>query len=471
MRRLSARTLWIVFTVAILVLVAIAGAADSIAQRYASSEHWVTHTEQVRTRLIRLRADLAGAEAARLAFVTSGDLVELPLYEQCADRIPKDLSELLELSGANSDTYVDLVQVRPLVEQRVGLLRESVELAKQDAAGNRAQQQRLTLSGAALTRQIGGILDRSQQQEEQLYNQREIVSQHTYEWERAILAIAFLVTMAMVALIFWTLLMELQERKLAEQVVRKLSGRLLKIQDNERRHIARELHDSLGQLLSGLKMYLDHAAALAPAAGAQRETLKTAVELAQDSINETRTLSYLLHPPLLDEFGFASAAKWYVEGFVKRSTIAVKVDIPKDFERMPEEIELALFRVLQESLTNIHRHSGSASAEISARSTADFITLRVSDHGKGISPELLEKFRKTRGSSGVGLAGMRERVAELGGVLELTSDEQGTTLRVTVPLNQTRSRAHIEGSEALQDLSRRPDGKDSRSNLTASAGS
>jgi signal transduction histidine kinase len=419
--------------------------------------------------LVRLRADLAGAEAARLAFITSGDPAELPLYEQCAGQIPNDLSELLELTEDNEDGHVDLAQLRPLVERRLGILRESVELAKKDAAGNSAEQQSLTDSGAALTGQIDGILDRAQQQEEELYNQRRLVSQHTYEWERAILAIAFLVTMGIVALIFWTLLMELQERKLAEQVVRKLSGRLLKIQDDERRHIARELHDSLGQLLSGLKMHLDRAVWLAAATGTQRDALKSAVELAQDSINETRTLSYLLHPPLLDEFGFGSAAKWYVEGFVKRSKIAVKVDIPKDFERMPEEIELVLFRVLQESLTNIHRHSGSASAEISARWTAGFVTLRVADHGKGISPELLAKFRKRRGSGGVGLAGMLERVEELGGILELTSDEQGATLRVTIPLNGT----HIDDTEALEGIPRGPSGdsNDSQSNLKASAGS
>jgi signal transduction histidine kinase len=438
MRRLSLRTLWIVFSVAVLVLVTIAAATDAIAQRYALSEHWLTRTQQVRTRLTKLGADLAAAEAARLAFVTSGDSRELPLYNDSVHQIPLDLANLLDLNGDNSDRQRQFAQLRPLIEQRLRLLEESIDRARKNGSGNPAEQEKLNVSGAALSEKIGAMLDAAQHQEELLYNQRQTISQETYEWERAVLAVAFLVTMAIVALIFWTLLMQLQERKQAEEMVRKLSGRLLRIQDEERRHIARELHDSLGQLLSGLKMNLDHASSIAPSPGVLRESLETAIELAQDSIDETRTLSYLLHPPLLDEFGFASAAKWYIDGFVKRSKIAVEFDIPKDFYRLPEEIELALFRVLQESLTNIHRHSGSPTVEITARRTARLVTLRVTDHGRGISAETLEKFRKTRGSGGVGLAGMRERIDELGGILNLRSNERGTTLEVTAPLPEQR---------------------------------
>ncbi len=438
MRRISGRTLWVIFSCAVIVLVAIAIGADFVTERYASSEDWVSHTMQVSTWIIRLRSDIASAEAARLAFVSSRDPVELPLFDQSSHRIPVDLATLHLLNTDNPAQQRRIDRVRPLIEERLGLLTESINLAKQNSAGERVQQEKLTLSGAGLTKQLQAILDEAQSEEALLLQQREIISNKTYRFERVMLAGAFAVTIFILAATFWTLLMELKERRQAEAVVHQLSGRLLKIQDEERRRIARELHDSLGQLLTSLKMNLDHMRS--HPAGAQGELMQTSIELAQQSIDETRTLSYLLHPPLLDEFGFASAAKWYIDGFVKRSKIDVKFDIAKRFERMPDEIELALFRILQESLTNIHRHSGSKTAEIIAERTPARVTLRITDYGKGIAPELLAKFRRTRAGVGVGLAGMRERVEELGGKLDIRSEGRSTVLEVTIPLPEQPQR-------------------------------
>jgi signal transduction histidine kinase len=445
MRRISGRTLWLIFSSAVVILVVIAIAADLTTARYAASEDWVSHTQQVSTWLIRLRSDLASAEAARLAFVSSRDPVELPLYDQSARRIPIDLSRLHQLTSDNPYQQQRIDRLRPLIEQRLGLLGESIDLAKANAAGQQAQQQKLTLSGARLTQEMGRILQRAQSEEETLLQQREIISSQTYERERAILALAFALTIFMLAVTFWTLLMELKERQQAEEIVRRLSGRLLKVQDEERRRIARELHDSLGQLVTSLKMNLDHMLSHEPSAAVQREMMETCVDLAQQSVDETRTLSYLLHPPLLDEFGFASAAKWYIDGFVKRSRIDVKFDIAPGFERMPEEIELVLFRALQESLTNIHRHSGSSTAEIVAEKRPGQVDLRIIDYGKGIPAELLAKFRRTRGGVGVGLAGMRERIEELGGKLDIQSEEHRTVLQVSVPVPEERQREEKPG--------------------------
>lgn len=438
MRRISGRTLWLIFSCAVVVLVVIAIAADFVTERYSSSEDWVSHTMQVSTWLIRLRSDIASAEAARLAFVSSRDPVELPLFEESSRRIPVDLSTLHQLNADNHLQQGRIDSLRPLIEERLGLLMESINLAKKNSAGEEVEQQKLTMSGAGLTKQMQAILDRAQNEEALLLHQRESISDKTYRWERIVLAGAFLLTVFILAATFWTLLMELKERRQAEAVVRRLSGRLLKIQDEERRRIARELHDSLGQLLSSLKMNLDHMRS--HPATAEGELMEASVDLAQQSINETRTLSYLLHPPLLDEFGFASAAKWYIDGFVKRSRIDVKFEIEKHFERMPDEIELALFRILQESLTNIHRHSGSSTADIVADRTATQVVLRIIDHGKGIPTELLQKFRRTRGGVGVGLAGMRERIEELGGKLDIRSEEHSTVLDVTIPLPQQSHR-------------------------------
>jgi signal transduction histidine kinase len=213
--------------------------------------------------------------------------------------------------------------------------------------------------------------------------------------------------------------------------LRRLSARLLRVQDEERRRIARELHDSLGQYLTAAKINLD---VLARASGDGASYLREAQQLIDRAISDTRTLSHLLHPPLLDEAGFASAARWYVEGFGKRCGIAVKLEISDPLERLSSETETALFRILQEALTNVHRHSGSRSVEVRLTQNASSVVLSVEDHGKGIPPETLARFQKDGTHVGVGLAGMRERVKELRGVFVIESSSQGTLLRATVPL-------------------------------------
>ncbi|MGA6987256.1 MAG: MEDS domain-containing protein [Terriglobales bacterium] len=212
--------------------------------------------------------------------------------------------------------------------------------------------------------------------------------------------------------------------------LRKLSSRLLSLQDFERRRIARELHDSLGQYLVGLKLTA-HMLRQSP----EREELwSEADRLMEQCISEVRTLSYLLHPPTMDAAGFASAARWYVEGYGQRSGLNVTLDAPTDLGRLPDEIELALFRVLQEALTNVHRHSGASAAEVQVRHEAEQVVLEIKDNGRGIPEELLSHFRATGAGTGVGIAGIRERVRELGGKLTLESNGSGTLVRVAVPL-------------------------------------
>lgn len=435
MRRVSGRSLWIIFSIAIVVMLLIAVAVDRTTAKYASSEYWVSHTQQVITRMIDLRADLLSAEAARLVYVVSGDQTELPTYEQSIREIPGDMDTLRTLTTDNGGQQERLKQLRPLIEQRIGLLQESVDL-RMKGVTDAAQQQKLTESGADIARQIRNLLDSAEADEQALLKRRESFSADTYAWARGVLMLAFFAVMFILLATFAKLLGELRNRELAEEAVRRLSGRLLRVQDEERRRIARELHDSLGQLLVSLKMNLDQlfSARSHGVMARDPELLKASIELVQQSINETRTLSYLLHPPLLDEFGFASAAKWYIEGFSARSKIAVKIDIDPHFGRMADDIELSFFRVLQESLTNIHRHSGSNLAEVRVRRSPKDVALTVIDHGKGMSAEMLEKFDKTRASVGVGLAGMRERMHQLGGRMKITSGSNGTVIEVVIPL-------------------------------------
>lgn len=224
--------------------------------------------------------------------------------------------------------------------------------------------------------------------------------------------------------------------------LRRLSAELLQAQDEERRKLARELHDSFGQYLAVLKIDLDQLAGAGPFAELARkrnaELLSECLETVERCIVETRTMSHLLHPPLLDEAGFASAARWYVEGFSKRSKIAVRLELPDDLPRFPTA-ELAFFRALQESLTNVHRYSGASAVDIKVAVDAEEISLTVRDYGRGIPAETIRKFCDHGSGVGIGLSGMRERMKELGGRLELSCDGQGTTVCARVPISKPHS--------------------------------
>ena len=201
------------------------------------------------------------------------------------------------------------------------------------------------------------------QEEQQLLKLRMAASNRLYTLTVVILAFSFALALILFFIHYRLLTSELKARALAESAaregeesLRQLTSRLLQMQDEERRKFSRELHDSLGQYLAGVKMNLDMFSGAKPT----DELLANAIQLLDQSIAETRTISHLLHPPLLDEVGFASAAKWYLQGFSERSGVEVKVEMPDDLGRLPRPLELGLFRVLQESLTNIHRHSKSA---------------------------------------------------------------------------------------------------------------
>jgi PAS domain S-box-containing protein len=229
--------------------------------------------------------------------------------------------------------------------------------------------------------------------------------------------------------------LEDSKRKLeeSEKSLRELSLHLLRTQDEERRRIGREIHDSMGQYLSVLKMKLD---SMASSPTAPEEAADCA-DLAEECVKEVRTISYLLYPPMLEEMGLKSAIPWYLEGFSKRSGIKTAFEIPENFPRLGRDSELVLFRILQECLTNVQRHSGSATAEIRIGHSDDVVTLVVRDRGKGIPVSTLEEgARDWMGSLGVGLRGMSERMRQLGGELEISSNESGTQVCATMPLKK-----------------------------------
>lgn len=236
-----------------------------------------------------------------------------------------------------------------------------------------------------------------------------------------------------------------------ETSLRQLSGRLLQLQDEERRRIARDLHDITGQEVAILSMTLDRLARLVDSDSADvKETLEESLEMVRKMGEEIRTLSYLLHPPLLDESGLNSAVRWYAEGFQKRSAIQVSVTTAPDLSRLPADVETALFRVVQESLTNVHRYSGSADAEIHISSDQSSVRLEIVDHGKGIRAGNARAPVEGVASLGVGIPGMRERVRQLGGQLEVDFGRNGTRVIATVPVKRAEkvAPAGVDPSDA-----------------------
>lgn len=221
----------------------------------------------------------------------------------------------------------------------------------------------------------------------------------------------------------------------SERSLRELSGHLLRMQDEERRRLGRELHDSFGQYLAALKMGLDLLDMSLPSNnGPTKKHVADCARLVNQSLTEVRTMSYLLYPPMLEEIGLRAAIPWYLEGFTKRSGIQTSLDISQACERMPRDVELAIFRILQESLTNVHRHSGSKQADIRVHCDGAMVTLEVSDKGTGIPADILAPSKASLGTLGVGLRGMNERVNQLGGTLELRSTPEGTTIVAAIPL-------------------------------------
>jgi PAS domain S-box-containing protein len=228
---------------------------------------------------------------------------------------------------------------------------------------------------------------------------------------------------------------DVTRRKQVEHELRVLSGRLLTIRDEERRRWARELHDSVGQLLVGVTMNLSLLQQQMSVESGDGKLLAEGMRLTSEALREIRTISYLLHPPMLDEVGLFSAVRWYVAGFSERSQIRVTVEIPEALGRFRKELEIAVFRIVQEALSNVHRHSKSDTAQIEISATPRQLRVKVEDRGKGMtSPGLAGTSGEL--TRGVGISGIRERVRQLGGQMQIRSGESGTAVDVIFPLEE-----------------------------------
>jgi len=552
---------WLAFAVAVALLIACSVFLVRATHRLLTSEAMVGHTREVQTLLEDLGGEIFRANNSGNAYIFTGDKALLDGYTSAIGNIHTDLKRLRNQTSDNPARRSELDSLEANIESELDLIAQSIQAHKKGVSTIDADAQ-VARETADLHDSVERALQRMQDEEDQLLNERQLASTANYHQTLRMIAVSFVIALVLLGIeafllnysfrqyqqtqnlarqtreivnaffssstvgfgildshlrytrvndvlprmaglnpddllgksvpeIFgprgvrteavlrkvlqtgtplldreistelpgkpgqvrhWlvnyfpiseergaftqlgVIAVDVTARRNAEEALRKLSGRLLGIQDQERRRIARELHDSLGQYLAGLKIAIEMLGN-SPSPEQSRSLMGECGEILEKAIAETRTLSHLLHPPLLDEAGFASAASWFVTGFSQRSGIPVTLELPEDMPRLSEAVEIALFRVLQESLTNVHRHSRTPAAEIKVESDAEQISIEVCDHGKGMPQHVLEQIRGEGSKLGVGLAGMRERIHELGGTFEVTSDEKGTAVRATVPLS------------------------------------
>lgn len=434
------------FVSALILLVVCAVSASVTVVRFLHADKWVTHSYDVRLALGDLQSALANAARARTSFLNSGDPSDLASYSGSKTKAHEMLVQIRDLTKDNPIQQALCIQLEDNVLRRLELLDTSIELRRSGPL-DEATQLRLSSENIAAATDFMDVTQKMDDEEEKLLGQRKELSGNLFGTALVIVLAMFALAILLLWIHFRLLSSELAQRERAEESSRRLSVRVLQLQDEERRKFSRELHDSLGQLLAVAKMHMSVLLEKNP----QDELLKEIDKLLNESVTETRTISHLLHPPLLDEVGLASAARWYVEGFATRSGIELTTDIFDEPGRLPRPAELVLFRVLQESLTNIHRHSKSLRAEVALHSSPSTVILQIRDYGKGMPREMLTNFLATGTNVGVGLAGMRERVREQGGRFDIQSDKTGTTITVTMPIVTPKAAGNELASAASAD--------------------
>jgi signal transduction histidine kinase len=413
-----------------LLLVSLGGSVAFVAiSRLLDSEAWVTHTHEVQIALSQVSNVVSRVGRLRTQYADSGDSRRLEEYQSAVAQVHPALNTLKDLIVDNPTQVKRVEELETIIERRIGLTDQAIAL-KERGQSTLEGQARITQSIVSVAGEMDLKIQTMMDQEQLLLELRTSRLRRGEHTAAILLGSTFTLAVVLFILHYRLLNVELEGRQHAEASLRKLSARILQIQDEERRKFSRELHDSLGQYLVGAKMNLDILGRTIPT----NELIADSTRLLEEALAETRTISHLLHPPLLDETGFASAAQWYVEGFSKRSGVATKLEIPERFDRLPALVEIAMFRILQEALTNIHRHSESSLAEIIVRVQRERVVLTIHDNGSGIPPEVLQRVQSDRIHPGVGLAGMRERVRELGGRLDITSNSTGTMIMATFPI-------------------------------------
>jgi signal transduction histidine kinase len=396
--------------------------------RLQTSERWIHHTYEVQLAIAAIERNLTKAGRARSAYVESGDSAGLRDFRDARSDLQKEFTVLRGLLADNAQQAARCDDLRSAAENRLALLQRSIEL-QQSGHSDLVAQAALSTALVRWAFATAATADAMQQAEDSLLQQRSSLTANLFGLTIA----AVLVTLVLSAALFWVndrmLGRQLHQRQAAEHNAQLLSTALMRIQDEERRKFSRELHDSLGQTLAAGKMLADSVAAKFP----EEQTLARLCLLLHEALKETRTLSQLLHPPLLDEVGLLSAAHWFMDEFSQRTGVNVDFHHDVNFPELPKSVELTLFRILQEALTNVHRHAQTAEARVELSLRDKRVKLLIRDNGAGIPEEKLSRFQSDGSGVGVGLAGMRNRVREQGGTLSVDSDNQGTIIAAELP--------------------------------------
>lgn len=421
--------------IGLLAILAIGTFAYRTEYRAADTRNWVIHSYTVHDKLSELEIELGQVRSNAFAYLELQSPSDAEAVRRHTERAMEASAELQRLTAGQPAQQERVRSMEGLLRSYFAALESCVRPESCGAPGS--PERRAVLEDAGNDRdRIHTALAEIRGQEDALLHGRLTAWDQLYHRNIVIFELAFAAALLLLLKNFRLQNAEIVKSRELESVQREnaesfraLSARILELQDVERRKIARELHDSVGQYLAALKMNLSQIAS-----GRKRQegsTLTDTIELADRAIAEVRTISHLLHPPLLDELGFQSAASWYVEQFSKRSGIPVKLALEEIGDRLPKESELALFRVLQESLTNVYRHTKATRVEVHLACQKGRATLLVRDNGQGIPAAILSRIKAGR-AAGIGLAGMGERISDLGGSLQVESGSSGTAIRATL---------------------------------------
>lgn len=416
-------------------IIALAAVAYFTERGIVVNRDWIIHTYQVRSQLNDLQLDVLRAkEDETNSLLMSGVEQDLQVREQF-DLANRTVDQLRELTRDNMRQQERLEHLGGLLKENLAALNNPVPSAEQARYLSPGERRRQEAIGER-EKQMTSVVRSMQDDEESLLDQRLKAWDYLFKRNVLMLGLAFAVVTALLAYNFRLLVREVARTKNTErqsranaESYRLMSARILELQDSERRRIARELHDSVGQYLAGLKINLSQI----DGAGVDAQTMiRETIALTDYAIQEVRTISHLLHPPLLEELGFLSAARWYVDEYGKRGQVKVSLLVEEPIERLPREVEIALFRVLQETLTNVYRHAAARSVDVRIFCRDGHVMLRVADDGKGIPQEILARFRGGA-APGIGLAGMRERLAEFDGQIRVESSIAGSVVEAMIP--------------------------------------
>jgi signal transduction histidine kinase len=424
------------FSLGVSLLLLCGVAAVTVVWRYSDSAQWVAHSYEVQFVAGEVESSLSDAGRNVLSYLTMGDESYVTQYGEAKKEVADGLRRVTQLTRDNVSQQQRVQHLKALASQRLGLF-EQMASARSNYLQDENLQKTVAQQNTNLAQQVAGVVDEIQAEEDVLLKSRKDESAKLYIATLWVLG-GMLTSAVFLFWIHYRLLNgELGKRERAESGARHLSARVMELQDEERRKFSRELHDSLGQTLAVCKMIAYGVSVRHP----DEAPVVDLLGLLDRSIQETRTISHLLHPPLLDELGIGAAIKWYVDGLSHRSGLQVNLDISDGIGRFTRPVELVLFRVLQESLTNVHYHAHSPRADVAFHVTDGSAVLHVRDYGVGIPSEKLEHFETDGTQVGVGLTSMRERVREQNGQFEIYSDQTGTEVLVTIPLDAASSLA------------------------------